>query len=567
MTVQLRTLVWAGWIIGWLLLSSYLVSAQQPSIYGDASAIPESPDLPSVLKRSSPLPGADAGESAPNTSRRTLPDTAADAPDLLPANENGTAPYTSPRATTASRTIGVVPDSQRVALAQSAAVPLRVELIGPPSLSVGKSARLQLVVSNPSPSAAREVVFSISVPGSLEIINSGSEIGEVKRSAERRIDWQMTELAAGARAVLEIEVTARHEAPVELLVDWTQRSLATASIRVVKPLLQVTIHGPDEILYGTRQIYTISVANPGTGPAENVTLDVVSGGAGQGKRLGTIAPGGEQQIRMELVARDAGWLEIRATASADGLRQEATRRVLVRRAELAVSAYGPELAFAGTPGVYQIEVANVGNATAQEAEISVRLPAGVTYVKGVDGAAASAGRVTWKIRGLAAGERQKYALEVHFDKPGELVAQVQAALPGEVASTASLTTRVDAVADLKLEVHDPQGPQPVGQDAVYEVRITNRGSKAASDVKVLGQYSRGIEPVRAEGAQAQIVPGQVIFAPLPRIEPGQTVTLRIVARAEAAGNHRFRATIQATDPGIELIAEETTPFYDRTAGR
>ena len=38
---------------------------------------------------------------------------------------------------------------------------------------------------------------------------------------------------------------------------------------------------------------------------------------------------------------------------------------------------------------------------------------------------------------------------------------------------------LEALADLKLVVNDPQGPVPVGKEATYEIHIINRGTKAA----------------------------------------------------------------------------------------
>ncbi len=568
MSVQLRiTMVLVG-LGSILILQGGRLTGQSLDSPGMSGNRPTGPGMPSVLLRRNAAPPVSeaptSGGSSTSARRSSSEETeglGALAPRTPTVGDAVPSPIDLPNTEQPPRS------PTNVTLADSSSPSVRLELLGPPSVSVGKPARLELVASNPGSVSARELVIHIRLPGSLEITHVAAAAGQVEKSLERQILWKLSELAADGQASLELQVIARQEAPVELGIDWSMRSGLTTSIRVVKPSLQVAIHGPEEILYGTRQIYTISISNPGTGPAENVTLDVTSGGAGQGKRLDTIPPGGEQHVRMELVARDAGLLEIRATASADGLRQEATRRILVRRAELAVSVRGSELAYAGTQGIVEIEVANVGNATAQEGEISVRLPPGIRYLRGVDGAAASAGRLTWRVRGLAAGDRQTYPLEVAYEAPGEATVQVHAALPGEVPSTASLTIDVDAVADLKLEVQDPHGPQAVGQDVAYEIRVTNRGSKTAANVKLLGQFSRGIEPVRAEGLAAQVVPGQVIFSPIAQIEPGQTVTVRIIARAESAGNHRFRATLQSGEPSIELISEETTPFYARAASR
>ena len=67
------------------------------------------------------------------------------------------------------------------------------------------------------------------------------------------------------------------------------------------------------------------------------------------------------------------------------------------------------------------------------------------------------------------------------------------------------------IADLALEVTDPAGPVAVGKEAAYQLKVENRGSKAADDVEIVAYFSHGIEPLGAEGGNYQVGPGQVVF--------------------------------------------------------
>ena len=135
----------------------------------------------------------------------------------------------------------------------------------------------------------------------------------------------------------------------------------------------------------------------------------------------------------------------------------------------------------------------------------------------------------------------------------------------EVAATSETTTRAEALADLRLDVKDPEGPVPVGQEATYELRIRNRGTKAAEGVEVFAFFSSGIEPIGGEGHPHRVSPGQVVFAPLPVLPPATEVTLRVRARATSAGNHIFRAEIHCRESGTRLVREETTPTSTKRA--
>ena len=81
---------------------------------------------------------------------------------------------------------------------------------------------------------------------------------------------------------------------------------------------------------------------------------------------------------------------------------------------------------------------------------------------------------------------------------------------------AKCSTKVESLADLKLVVNDPQGPIQVGEETTYEICISNRGTKAATEVQVLAQFSEGIEPVNVEGGKADRSPAKCSSARSPR---------------------------------------------------
>mgnify|MGYP003676244801 CR=1 FL=1 len=100
----------------------------------------------------------------------------------------------------------------------------------------------------------------------------------------------------------------------------------------------------------------------------------------------------------------------------------------------------------------------------------------------------------------------------------------------------------------------------------YELTLTNRGSKAATNVVVVAQFSDGIEPIRSEGHAARVVPGQALFETLPRLAAGETINLKVIAQAAAAGSHRFRVEVRSDDSQVRLVQEESTQYLE-SAGR
>jgi hypothetical protein len=133
--------------------------------------------------------------------------------------------------------------------------------------------------------------------------------------------------------------------------------------------------------------------------------------------------------------------------------------------------------------------------------------------------------------------------------------------------TANIATRVEAIADLELTVVEPGAPAPVGQPVIYELRITNRGAKAAEQVIAIAQFSEGIEPQKIDGHSGRVVPGQALFDAIPSIAPKQTVTLQVICQASKAGNHRFRAAVQCPASEEDLLEEGSTRYIPGAAPR
>jgi hypothetical protein len=145
--------------------------------------------------------------------------------------------------------------------------------------------------------------------------------------------------------------------------------------------------------------------------------------------------------------------------------------------------------------------------------------------------------------------------------PGENRVQILSTADADLSSSATAITRVDSLADLKLEVRDPQGPIPVGEDAIYEVVIRNRGTKAAEGIDLVVFFSEGLEATSVQGGPHEISRGQVAFKPIAMLAPGNETVLRIHARAERSGNCVFRAEVTCPSLHTKLAAEETTHFY------
>ena len=320
-------------------------------------------------------------------------------------------------------------------------------------------------------------------------------------------------------------------------------------VEVKEPKLTMVLDGPSEVLYGQTKVYRLTMSNPGTGDADNVVLYSVRLTVAQDRQLDTMlepfAPGESKPVEVELTARQAGSLAVKAVAVGEGnLRADVAEEILVRRAALKMVVNGPEMKFAGTPTSYTISVANPGNASAENISVAAILPPGAKFLSCTGGQfVESENKVTWTLPNLRPTAEQEVEFKCTLATPGPNRVQVLAAAAGDLSDTCIGNHNVEALADLKLEVVDPSGPSAVGEDLVYEIHIRNRGTKAAENVEVGNVLFQWHRAHFCTSAGHDINPGQVVFRPIASIPAGSETVLKVKARADQPGNHIFRAEV------------------------
>jgi uncharacterized repeat protein (TIGR01451 family) len=331
----------------------------------------------------------------------------------------------------------------------------------------------------------------------------------------------------------------------------------------------MSVSGPDEVLFSEPQLFRLMLSNPGTGVAEKVKIELIPPGSTQGAAtshvIGDLAPGASKTVEVELTAREAGKLFVKAVASAEGgLAAEAAKEIFCRKPELEVDWRGPDTKYAGTPATYFLRVRNPGTAPAEEVTLKVSLPAGAEFISASEGQLydSDTREVSWQVGTLGPGDDNYMELKCLVNTPGVNQLQISAAAAtGNLADEKLAETKVVALADLRLQVSDPSGPVAVGEQAVYEIRVQNRGANTASEVNVVALFDEGVEPDQVEGAMYTIDDGRVTFRTIEELPAGREIVLRIRARAAQAGTHLFRAEVLCRDLEIKLAAEETTRFY------
>jgi uncharacterized repeat protein (TIGR01451 family) len=209
---------------------------------------------------------------------------------------------------------------------------LALKVSAPAQVSLGQAVTIQLAVANNGDGMAENVKVKACLPEGLE--HSGSrnlvmELGNLGPQETRTVQLICVTRAGGAltcqaQATADGELTAQDAAIVD----------------VVLPQLKLTVSGPKLRYIDRRATYLITVTNPGSAPASNVSIghQFPPGfrfhGASAGGRydasartvswfVGDLLPGHQHDVTLELVAVEAGAHPQHTTVvAADGLRAD-----------------------------------------------------------------------------------------------------------------------------------------------------------------------------------------------------------------------------------------------------
>jgi uncharacterized repeat protein (TIGR01451 family) len=450
---------------------------------------------------------------------------------------------------------------------------IQVETFGPQSIGIHKKSQFKIVARNNSSVDAERVTVSISMPTwvRLEGINATTgrkESGEDQKSS--RVLWNLDRLSGNSTQTITVDVVPTKAERFDLQVELIQQPRnGLAQVDVTEPRLEMKIVGPSEVLYGETAIYQVTVRNPGTGRAEGVSVMLPEALGGERATLGDIGPNEEKNFRVELLARTAGALDLATTATAAGnLQTSSAKQILVRRAALTTTIKGPPAKYAGTIGVYEIEIRNTGDATARDVVAALALPNGVKYVEGIEAVDNVDSGLRWSLGTLDSGDVRNYRVALQLEGDGKVQFELGARAAGDIASVGQVATVIETLEDVVLSIDEPKGPQPTGEEIEYTIHVRNRGSRAANNLNLVMNFSDGIEPTSASGHQFQLGAGQVIFKAIEKIAAGEEVVVKVQAKAAAPGTHIFRAQLTGENEETREMSEGTTRFYgDQTSSQ
>jgi uncharacterized repeat protein (TIGR01451 family) len=451
---------------------------------------------------------------------------------------------------------------------------VRLSWMGPETAPVGRPTTYTLAVRNTCSAPVTHVCVEVRLPEGMRVTGTVPE-GDHQEACLR---WELGTLTPGQRKDLQVNVVPHVRGEIVPRASVRFTGGLPLPVHAREPRLSVRVACPGQAQEGGRAAFVIQVANPGDGTARGVRVHAsLSEGLDYGAGnplvfdLGDLAPGHNRCLTVPCSVRGGGlqWCEARASADGDlSARDTAEVRVAVPRLEVKMD--GPGVRYLGRKALYTFTVSNTGPAPARGVVLEDRVPDGLAVVAASgDGRHDSASRtVSWALGEIPAGQARTVKLEVKAARPGDHEHRCVAASSSGARAEDGVMTTVRGLSALRLELLDREDPVEVAAENVYEVRISNTGSDAERDIRVVASLPEGMEFLGAEGPSRYLRQGEaVVFEPLPRLAAGAEARYRVRVRSVRAGTYRFQIRVTSAHVTEPVIVMEATRVYaDREVG-
>jgi uncharacterized repeat protein (TIGR01451 family) len=474
-----------------------------------------------------------------------------------------------------------LPPADEPAVVEPPAEPLKPELpqltiekVAPPTAVLGQPMVYQIVVRNTGEIPAHQVVVEDVIPDGVRVD------GSIPRAQlkEDRLIWKLGTVPAGRTKKIAVRVIPQGEGTIGSVATLNFSPLPAASDNPAAPRLKFDLQAPPKAAVGAPVELNFRVRNVGPVPAQRVTIrDVLPAGLRHNDgddleyEIGQIAPGKTSEVKLTLIAAQAGPTVNRAVVTAEGNVSEAAEvQIDVVGPALAVSRHGPARLYPEKIGRYANTVTNSGGSDVAKISLIEIVPTGLEFVEATDGGTYNAARrtVTWTIDrlGPAGSKTVKVTL-----RSGARGAQISVVRAFDIAGTRTETigtTQVAGVPALKIEIGELPPLVEVNEMIKVSVRILNKGSDVATNVRVGVPVPSGMKFLSAAGP-ASLKYEKVPLAG-PEGSPGATeIQFAPIGKIDAKGAAEFELTFKGRAPGethLEIHAQcdqMSEPIYSR----
>lgn len=323
------------------------------------------------------------------------------------------------------------------------------------------------------------------------------------------------------------------------------------------PSVTIQKLSPEEIQVGKRCTFAIRIQNSGQRTAQNVQIrDEVPLGTelvGTAPRatvsgtevvwdLGTLSPGEERTVEMELLPKEEGELGSVATVS---LAAQASAKSRCTRPELALRLTSEPQVHVGDQHIVQIELSNPGSGDATGVMLLESVPAGVSHEAGP--------ALEFEVGTLRAGENRRMELVLTAEQAGRINNVMVARADASLQVEASCEFEVIAP-ELQLSIEGPQR-RFLERPATYKVSIDNPGTASAKDVQLVTHLPKGMQFVSANNMGEYDSSTHSVHWSLAELPANERGTVELVALPIEPGAQTLQVATKARQ-GLEDVTDK-----------
>lgn len=445
---------------------------------------------------------------------------------------------------------------------------LTIEKKAPEIAVTGRPMVYQIVVRNVGPIVARGVTVEDTVPAGIRVDGSKPQA----QLDGRRLTWRLGVLEPGSEQTIAVRVTPQAEGTLGGVATVHFDSEGESGARN-GPRLQVNIDAPRKVVVGQPVNINFKIRNVGTTDASNVLIHNVlpaalrhSLGDDIEYEIGDLAAGATREVQLQLTAASAGQAVNRAVITADGaVSEETVVQLDVIGPALTVSRAGPKKLSPGKKGRFTNTVSNPTTADLENVTLTENVPPGFEFVDATDGGAYDAARrvVTWSLGGIQPRESKSVSISLNSVNRGPQVSVVRASDVSGASGESLGTTHVVGVPALSIEIRDLPGAVDTGEEVRVPIRVFNRGTDFAGNVRVTIDVPPTLELVNISGPakyqRSTSASGrprtEIRFDAVKSVDVKKYAEFELVMKGRVAGGGRLKVQA-ACDQAPEPIQRE-----------
>lgn len=449
---------------------------------------------------------------------------------------------------------------------------VRLEWVGPKLIRVGRPTAYEIVLKNRSQSTAHNVKVEHLAPKNVQFFTS--KLRPTQKNG--KFTWNVGTLEPNQEYRIPAKFLVSHQQKKQYSLRATVTCTTVSELRVsvYRPKLKLAIRSPKKGAVGVPVPVQITVENTGDGPADAVEFvaELPEGfehpsGSKIAINLGTIQAQEKRAMQLVCTPRQAKTYTITAQAlSGDDLRAEASTTTTVASSDLRLVVSGPTKQYIQRNATYTLQVTHPGGTPASGVVIQSKLPTGFQFVRATDGGQYQSDHriVSWYLGDMTPGQTRQVKLTALPVETGALSHQAIVQTANGSVTKANTTTQVVGISALLVELTDVGDPVEVSKETVYEIRVTNTGSKTEANLTLVCTIPKGMEFRAADCAahvQYQQLGNQILFAPVLQLAPRADVLYRVRLLGRTPGVKVFRAQVQANGLSRPVVDEESTTVF------